>query len=355
MWTVVIPAGLILSGACTPGWETDTDVDGVPDLLDNCPETVNADQSDSDGDGRGDACDSAQYVGDEDVLAALRREHPLIADIPAMPVPEGLKNLGAPEADPALQALDSLNAFSVAPTSPSLFVKTARLRKESDGWEMQCRDEFPALCTFTRYEGDLRITVTHVVGQPDVWQWYEEWDGCDGQHEYDSHTVQYSIMSKDLTWSRHVLYQYPDPPPCTSGSDGDQAEGPPVPPGEESPTGSWGPGPLFEFVFRVDDEGTAYTLWDSFDLRTVTYMHTTYTYVQSVGAYLPSSTIVSTRYPDGRLQIEHWHRDLETNTLYLWYRGVWTADYRYAWTMFDEHGRVIGCGGDDSWAAPSCD
>lgn len=260
MWTVAIPAGLILSGACTPGWETDTDVDSVLDLLDNCPETVNPDQSDSDGDGRGDACDSAQYVGDEDVLAALRREHPLIADIPAMPVPEELKNLGVPEADPALQALDCLNAFSTIPTSPSLFAKSARLRKDSDGWEMQCRDEFPALCTFTRYEGDLRITVTHVVGQPDVWQWYEEWDGCDGEHEYDSYMVQYSIMSKDLTWSRHVIYQYPDPPPCTSDSDGDQAEGPPVPPGVESPTGSWGPGPLFEFVFRVDDEGTAYTL-----------------------------------------------------------------------------------------------
>jgi hypothetical protein len=37
--------------------EVDTDNDGVPDALDNCPLTPNADQGDSDGDGQGDACE----------------------------------------------------------------------------------------------------------------------------------------------------------------------------------------------------------------------------------------------------------------------------------------------------------
>jgi DNA/RNA endonuclease G (NUC1) len=36
----------------------DTDSDGVPDSVDNCPFTANADQADFDGDGQGDACDS---------------------------------------------------------------------------------------------------------------------------------------------------------------------------------------------------------------------------------------------------------------------------------------------------------
>lgn len=36
----------------------DGDWDGVPDELDNCPAVANADQSDFDGDGAGDACDS---------------------------------------------------------------------------------------------------------------------------------------------------------------------------------------------------------------------------------------------------------------------------------------------------------
>jgi len=36
----------------------DADADGILDISDNCPNTVNADQTDSDGDGMGDACDT---------------------------------------------------------------------------------------------------------------------------------------------------------------------------------------------------------------------------------------------------------------------------------------------------------
>ena len=36
----------------------DQDADGVPDEQDNCPDVANPDQLDSDGDGRGDACDA---------------------------------------------------------------------------------------------------------------------------------------------------------------------------------------------------------------------------------------------------------------------------------------------------------
>ena len=43
-----------LSGTCT---NPDTDNDGVCDAEDNCPSTANADQTDTDGDGRGDRCD----------------------------------------------------------------------------------------------------------------------------------------------------------------------------------------------------------------------------------------------------------------------------------------------------------
>ncbi|MEK9878137.1 MAG: thrombospondin type 3 repeat-containing protein, partial [Betaproteobacteria bacterium] len=40
------------------GFESDADNDGVADVFDNCPLVSNADQTDSDGDGAGDACDS---------------------------------------------------------------------------------------------------------------------------------------------------------------------------------------------------------------------------------------------------------------------------------------------------------
>ena len=43
---------------------TDTDGDGVPDLVDNCPTVANPDQHDHDGDLRGDACDVCPHVAD---------------------------------------------------------------------------------------------------------------------------------------------------------------------------------------------------------------------------------------------------------------------------------------------------
>jgi len=41
---------------------TDTDNDGVPDTIDNCPDTPNADQLDSDGDNVGDVCDNCPFA-----------------------------------------------------------------------------------------------------------------------------------------------------------------------------------------------------------------------------------------------------------------------------------------------------
>ena len=37
--------------------QTDSDGDGIGDACDNCPSVVNVDQLDSDGDGTGDDCD----------------------------------------------------------------------------------------------------------------------------------------------------------------------------------------------------------------------------------------------------------------------------------------------------------
>jgi hypothetical protein len=45
-----------------PDSPNDTDGDGVPDLLDNCPNAANADQRDHDIDGRGDVCDLCPHI-----------------------------------------------------------------------------------------------------------------------------------------------------------------------------------------------------------------------------------------------------------------------------------------------------
>lgn len=53
--------GFTQSPATVTGPPPDRDGDGVPDTLDNCPNTPNPDQADKDGDGIGDACDSENF------------------------------------------------------------------------------------------------------------------------------------------------------------------------------------------------------------------------------------------------------------------------------------------------------
>jgi hypothetical protein len=55
-----------LVGKGYTGDVADADDDDVPDCVDNCPGTANADQADGDGDLVGDACDNCPGVGNPD-------------------------------------------------------------------------------------------------------------------------------------------------------------------------------------------------------------------------------------------------------------------------------------------------
>ena len=65
---------------------SDTDGDGLPDLVDNCPAIANADQTDSNRDGAGDAC---QARHDAPVLAELPVVNPELMPGCAPPIAEG--------------------------------------------------------------------------------------------------------------------------------------------------------------------------------------------------------------------------------------------------------------------------
>ena len=66
----------------------DTDGDGVPDHLDNCPDVANPDQADTDGDSVGDACDLDECTGCATPTAsATSTGTPVVATASATPTP----------------------------------------------------------------------------------------------------------------------------------------------------------------------------------------------------------------------------------------------------------------------------
>ncbi len=60
VWVAMTDQGKTLS------YTDDTDGDGIPDALDNCPYTPNPDQKDTDGDGIGDVCDNCAFIANPD-------------------------------------------------------------------------------------------------------------------------------------------------------------------------------------------------------------------------------------------------------------------------------------------------
>ncbi len=75
--------------------ETDTDGDGIADLLDNCPVTENSSQTDTDGDGQGDACDSDDDNDGlpDDYEITILGTNPLLADSDGDGISDALEDM----------------------------------------------------------------------------------------------------------------------------------------------------------------------------------------------------------------------------------------------------------------------
>lgn len=65
----------LVGDACDDG--ADRDFDGVQDTIDNCPDSPNSDQLDSDDDGQGDICD---FDKDNDGIADHLDNCPLVSE-----------------------------------------------------------------------------------------------------------------------------------------------------------------------------------------------------------------------------------------------------------------------------------
>lgn len=88
--------GNTLTGGVTIDWTldlgsggdgTDRDADSIPDGLDNCPDTPNLGQANSDGDGVGDACESDAFPRDDFVQVKVTPEVPTASGtLEALPV-----------------------------------------------------------------------------------------------------------------------------------------------------------------------------------------------------------------------------------------------------------------------------
>jgi hypothetical protein len=167
---VIVPTGsgsqvegrcltLEIEGTIEPG---DTDLDGLPDLTDNCPDDANPAQDDADGDGVGDACDNCPAVRntlqadfDADGVGDLCDPFRINFQPCASPVPAGFApDCGQPYSGSRGYGWDGTTALGC---------------RDRDVDPDQSLDTFCFSSTVRRFEIDLDpgdYDVTAVVGDP---------------------------------------------------------------------------------------------------------------------------------------------------------------------------------------------
>lgn len=155
---------------CVADTDADRDRDGVPDVWDNCPDSPNADQRDTDGDGSGDACDRDD---DNDTIPDESDLCPTVYGLLNLDSDgDGIGDVCDPDESPYAHRLVGLNPdlpskspgksskFAVCPLDQYIDVPDRGLPfdrdSDGDGWGDACD-----LCPYT---GDTPATAPRVIG-----------------------------------------------------------------------------------------------------------------------------------------------------------------------------------------------
>jgi hypothetical protein len=144
----------------------DLDSDGVPDLIDDCPDASNPDQADADGDGVGDACSSTLDLHASEDLVDLGAVDLAGVDLLR---PDGGADLAVPSCPTDVALCENFESGSAATPPWMIDEQTSAVRVQTDkphrgSYALHVHSN--AADAGVTIEGMIRETATFAAGQP---------------------------------------------------------------------------------------------------------------------------------------------------------------------------------------------
>ncbi|GIW24574.1 hypothetical protein [Meiothermus sp.] len=274
-----------------------------------------------------------------DVVEEVAQEAPLYSKVEPMVLPDKILaaaaqgNLAAKRLVEWAQVLNQSREIRGHPSPPSLSessmktdvpIATYTLASElSPTTTKECTSLPYPICTYTWYENNGQLKVTALFMSPPE-QWYLGifYNGEFGGYHYQDEPIQVWQTKKDLKWSAYMYYA--KMPPCSAET-------------------------ILNWLNLtwVDGEGTLCI--GGIGCRLLYETHWISEAYTCVGEYHPVWRLETVSNPPvGNIQTV-WRRynwSLSKKTLYLWVETVYTADYRYCETEYNENRQVVNreCG-----------
>jgi hypothetical protein len=239
------------------------------------------------------------------------KKHPWITDIEPIKLPDAIKNSNDPSADKLKEMSKDFNQLYNA-------LSEEDTEKSGSGSKVktECFDEPVPQCNYTWKEGDLSFDVLDNWDN-EYWTRYVYIDGQDGKHHYDDFWLE-SIVAK-LDGTEYLFKYFQD---ANQNNNDDN----PYPPEF---------GPCHDWMYEVNDSDRVYTsynyIWDLAEND----------YIMNLGSKLVN-------HPDNSGKNEGYGWSRKHHSVYTFYRGFFTNDYKYRWFTYDEDGNIIDSG-EGSW------